>query len=210
MTHHAPQTHGLLNSGALYVDFGPGREHLEVERQRGKELADTFNATAPSDVARREALLADLFATVGEGVWVEPPLHVSYGVHTRVGSRVYANFNLVLVDDADITIGDDVMFAPNVTLATAGHPLDPELRATGQQFSLPIVIEDKVWIGANVVVLPGVTIGEGSVIGAGSVVSQSIPPRVVAVGSPARVLRRITEADRDFAARLPTTAPIPD
>lgn len=209
MPHIDDAAHRALNSGDLYLETTAELLYLEEERQRGKELADAYNATAAGDGDGRRELLEQLFEGVGDGVWIEPPLHVAYGCHTRIGHSVYANFNLVIVDDADVVIGDEVMFAPNVTLATAGHPIDPALRATGQQFSSPIVIEERVWIGANTVVMPGVRIGAGSVIGSGSVVTRHIPAGVVAAGSPARVLRRITEADRTFVPREPATAEIP-
>ncbi|EGQ9054321.1 hypothetical protein GEN90_19755 [Vibrio parahaemolyticus] len=111
---------------------------------------------------------------------------------------MYANFNLTLVDDTYIYIGNSVMIGPNVTIATAGHPIEPDLRREVAQFNIPVHIEDNVWIGANSVVLPGVTIGENSVIGAGSVVTKDIPSNVVAVGNPCRVLREIGEHDREF------------
>ena len=144
-----------------------------------------------------------MFAKVGEQCWIEPPINIAYGIHTTIGDNFYANFNLTLVDDADITIGNNVMFAPNVTISTAGHPIHPALRHTHQQFSLPVVIEDGVWLGTGVIINPGVTIGQNSVIGAGSVVNRSIPANVVAAGVPCRVLREITDADKDKYALFP-------
>ena len=196
MTHEYDAVRASMNDGSLYVDYGAGLEALEAERVAGKELAYDFNHSRPSDAARRTAILQQLLGSVGPEVWIEPPLHVSYGSHVHVGSSFYANFNLVLVDDADIHIGDRVMIAPNVTISTAGHPTVPEERVGGWQFSLPVRIEDDVWIGSNVVILPGVTIGSGSVIGAGSVVTHDVPPRVVAVGVPCRVLRSVDEQPR--------------
>ena len=139
-----------------------------------------------------------LLAEVGENCYVEPPLHANWGCHTHFGNNVYANFNLTLVDDTDIYVGDSVMFGPNVVLATAGHPVDPELRRRVAQFNLPIHIGDNVWIGAGAVILPCVRIGNNSVIGAGSVVTKDIPPDVVAFGNPCRVHRAITEHDREY------------
>lgn len=187
----------------LYLDTGPGLEALEEARIRGKELARELNECPVRDLARREALLREIFGAVGDQVWVEPPLHVAYGVHTRVGSQVYANTGLTLVDDSEVVIGDRVMFGPHVTIATAGHPLHPAVRATGQQFSAPVTIEDDVWIGGQVVVLPGVTIGQGSVVAAGAVVTADVPPTCLVGGVPAQVLRRITEADREWTYRAP-------
>ena len=190
--------HEVLNTGALYRDYGEGLGWLEAERVAGKELIHDYNATRPSDATGRERLLARILGTVGTGCWIEPPLRASYGTHVHIGNEFYANFNLTLVDDAEIHIGDRVMIAPNVTVTTAGHPIHPEARVGGNQFSLPVHISDDVWIGANVVILPGVRIGAGSIIGAGSVVTRDVPPMVVAVGVPCRVLRPITDADRTF------------
>ena len=187
----------------LYTDAGPGLEKLTEERLRGKDLADEFNATAARDGAARQRLLSELFGTMGENVWVEPPLRVAYGNHVHLGHTVYANFNLTLVDDVDIVIGDRVMFAPNVTITTTGHPVHPELRRDGSQFSAPVHIEDDVWIGSGAVILPGITVGAGSIVGAGSVVTANVPAGVVVAGSPARVIRTIDEADKNFEYRAP-------
>ncbi|CAM3828426.1 maltose acetyltransferase domain-containing protein [Rahnella victoriana] len=187
-------TREKMNKGELYTDMGEG---LPEERCAGKERVYDFNLTRPYEEAKRLQLLKSIMGSLGESCWIEPPLRVAYGTHIHIGNHFYANFNLTVVDDATVTIGDNVMFAPNVTLATAGHPIDPDIRITGQQFSLPIVIEDNVWLGTGVIVNPGVTIGRNSVIGAGSVVTKSIPPDVVAAGVPCRVLRPITASDRE-------------
>jgi len=121
----------------------------------------------------------------------------------HLGDGVYGNFNLTLVDDVNIYVGNRVMFAPNVTITTTGHPIHPDLRRDGSQFSAPVSIEDDVWIGAGAIILPGVTIGAGSIVGAGSVVTGNVPANVVVAGTPARVIREITEADRDFHYRPP-------
>lgn len=187
-------TREKMNIGELYTDMDEG---LPEERGAGKERVYDFNLTRPSEEAKRLQLLRSIMGSLGESCWIEPPLRVAYGTHIHIGNHFYANFNLTVVDDATVTIGDNVMIAPNVTLATAGHPIDPDIRITGQQFSLPIVIEDNVWLGTGVIVNPGVTIGRNSVIGAGSVVTKSIPPDVVAAGVPCRVLRPITASDRE-------------
>ncbi len=184
-----------MKAGKLYTDLVEG---LPEERLRGKELVYDFNQTRPSEEQKRQEILKELLGSMGEGVWIEPPLRVAYGNRTHMGNYVYANFNLTLVDDIEIYIGDNVMFAPNVTISTTGHPVHPELRPNGDQFSFPVTIEDYVWVGSNVVILPGVTIGKNSVIGAGSVVTKDIPANVVAVGNPCRVLRPITDRDKEY------------
>ncbi|WP_411132006.1 sugar O-acetyltransferase [Vibrio vulnificus] len=176
-------------------------ESVALEQQACLEILYDFNQTRPSEMEKRTAILRDLLAEVGENCYVEPPLRANWGKHTHLGNNVYANFNLTLVDDTHIYIGNSVMIAPNVTIATAGHPIDPELRRKVAQFNIPVHIKDNVWIGANSVVLPGVTIGENSVIGAGSVVTKDIPANVVAVGNPCRVLRPIGEHDKRYFYR---------
>ncbi|WP_430732036.1 sugar O-acetyltransferase [Vibrio vulnificus] len=176
-------------------------ESVALEQQACLEILYDFNQTRPSEMEKRTAILRDLLAEVGENCYIEPPLRANWGKHTHLGNNVYANFNLTLVDDTHIYIGNSVMIAPNVTIATAGHPIDPELRRRVAQFNIPVHIKDNVWIGANSVVLPGVTIGENSVIGAGSVVTKDIPANVVAVGNPCRVLRPIGEHDKRYFYR---------
>ena len=142
-------------------------------------------------------MLKDMFAEMGENCYIEPPLHANFGgKHVHFGDWVYANFNLTLVDDTDIFVGDNVMFAPNVIVATAGHPILPELREKGIQFNIPVHIGNNVWIGAGSVILPGVTIGDNTVIGAGSVVTKDIPSNSVAYGNPCQVVREIGEKDK--------------
>ncbi|WP_408638369.1 maltose acetyltransferase domain-containing protein [Paenibacillus aestuarii] len=184
-----------IKNGLLFTDMGEG---LPEERLRGKELVYDFNQTRPSEVAKREELAKQLFGSLGINCWIEPPIHFAYGSNTFIGNDVYANFNLTIVDDTTVKIGNGVLFAPNVTISTTGHPIDAELRATGQMYAFPVIIEDNVWIGSGAVINPGVTIGKNSVIGAGSIVTRDIPPNVVAVGSPCKVLRQITEEDKIY------------
>ena len=148
---------------------------------------ETEKKQNPSGVYR---LLKKMLAEVGENCYIEPPFYSNWGgSHVHFGDNVYANFHLTAVDDGHIYVGNNVMIAPNVTLATAAHPIDPELRRETFQYNADVHIGDNVWLGAGVVVLPGVTIGENSVIGAGSVVTRDIPPFAVACGSPARVVK---------------------
>ena len=147
------------------------------------------------------ALLEAILGSVGERTILLPPFHAGFGSNVHIGDDFFGNVNLTFVDDVDIRIGDGVMIAPSVTLTTTGHPVHPDRRADFGRFSEPIVIEDKVWIGSNVVVLPGVRIGYGSVIGAGSVVSRDVPPMTVAVGTPCRVLRGLKTINTDHRGR---------
>lgn len=195
MTPEEKEVRRRMSENELYVDFGPGLEGLEEARTRGKEIAAEYNASSPRDGEGRREILERLFGEVGVGVWVEPPIYVAYGQHTFVGDGSYINFGLTLVDDSEIHIGKRVLIAPHVTFSTAGHPLHPELRSTGEQFSSRITVEDDVWIGSHVTILPGVTIGYGSVIAAGAVVTQNVPPMVIVGGVPAKIIRAITDDD---------------
>ncbi|WP_436536743.1 sugar O-acetyltransferase [Actinoplanes sp. HUAS TT8] len=162
---------------------------------RRADLVFEYNHTPPGDGDARRKLLERILGSVGERTVLLSPFHAGFGSNVHIGDDFFGNVNLTFVDDVEIRIGNGVMIAPGVTLTTTGHPIHPNLREDFRRFSEPIVIEDKVWIGSNVVVLPGVRIGYGSVIGAGSVVSRDIPPMSVAVGVPCRVVRPITEED---------------
>lgn len=188
-------TRKRMQSGKLYfcTDEEIAKEQLEC-----LEILYDYNHTRPSESQKREQILKNLLAEIGENCYIEPPLHANWGKYTHFGNNVYANFNLTLVDDTDIFVGDNVMFGPNVIIATAGHPVDPPLREKVAQFNIPVRIGKNVWIGAGAIVLPGVTIGDHSVIGAGSVVTKDIPPNVVAVGNPCRVLREINDRDKEY------------
>ena len=158
-----------------------------------------YNATRPIEQKKREKMLKEMFAEIGEGCYIEPPLHANWGgKHCHLGKNVYFNFNATLVDDTHIYVGDYTKLGPNVILATAGHPILPSLREQAYQYNAPIRIGKCCWLGAGVIVLPGVTIGDNSVIGAGSVVTKDIPANVVAVGNPCRVLREIGEKDKEY------------
>lgn len=161
-----------------------------------------FNSTRPTELLKREKMLREMFADIGDGCYIEPPFHANWGGrHVHFGNNVYANFGLTLVDDTHIYVGDYTMFGPNVVVATAGHPILPELRERAYQYNMPVRIGRNCWIGAGAIILPGVTIGDDTVIGAGSVVTKDIPSGVVAVGNPCRVLREIGEHDREYYFR---------
>lgn len=181
--------------GRLFTDMTEG---LPEERLCGKELMTDYNLTRPSETAKRLELVKRMFKKTGEHFWIEPPLYFAYGSHISIGEGFYANCNLTVIDDGEVDIGNYVLFGPNVTIATTGHPADPEKRRGGQMYACKVVIEDDVWIGGGAIVNPGVTIGRGSVIGAGSIVTKDIPPNVIAVGNPCKVLRSIGEKDKVF------------
>ncbi len=185
-----------MHTGELYL---PGDDEIMAEQAKCLEKLYDFNMTRPLEMKKREAMLKEMFAEIGENCYIEPPLYANWGGrHVHFGKHVYANFHLTLVDDTHIYVGDDTMFGPNVTVATAGHPILPELREKEYQYNAAVHIGRNCWIGAGAIILPGITIGDNSVIGAGSVVTKDIPPNVVAVGNPCRVLREISERDREF------------
>ena len=185
-----------LAEGRLY---DPGQEGILEEQRRRMEILYDYNATRPSETGRRAELLGKMLAEAGENCYIEPPFHANFGGgHVHFGNNVYANFNLTVVDDAHVYVGDDVQIGPNVTIATAGHPISPRLRERVYQYNVPVHIGRNCWIGAGAVILPGVTIGDHSVIGAGSVVTKDIPAGVVAVGNPCRVLREIGPHDEEY------------
>ncbi len=185
-----------LHTGELYL---PNDGEIMAEQLLCMEKLYDYNETRPSETEKRAALLSDMFAEIGQGCYIEPPLHANWGgKNCHFGKNVYANFGLTLVDDTDIFVGDCTLIGPNVIIDTGTHPVCPELRERGYQYNLPVKIGKNCWIGAGSVILPGVTVGDNSVIGAGSVVTHDVPPNVVAVGSPARVLRSITDRDREY------------
>lgn len=185
-----------MTSGDLYL---PDGEEIMSEQLQCLDKQYDYNQTRPTELKKREALLKEMFAEIGENCYIEPPLHANWGgKHCHFGKNVYANFNLTLVDDTHIYVGDYTMLAPNVVIATAGHPILPELREKAYQYNMPVHIGRNCWIGTGALIMPGVTIGDNTVIGAGSVVTKDIPANVVAVGNPCRVLREIGEHDREF------------
>lgn len=185
-----------LHTRELYL---PDDDEIMQEQLMCLDRLYDFNTTRPTELSKREKMLKEMFAEIGKDCYIEPPLHSNWGgKHCHFGDCVYANFNLTLVDDTHIYIGSNTMIGPNVTIATAGHPILPELREQAYQFNAPVHIGKNCWLGAGVIVLPGITIGDNSVIGAGSVVTKDIPENVVAVGNPCRVLREIGEKDRKY------------
>ena len=193
------KTYEEMHSSKLYL---PNEPELAEEQLKCLDTLYDFNMTRPTDGKKRAEMLKTMFAEIGEGCYIEPPLHANFGgKFVHFGSFIYANFNLTLVDDAPIYVGDHTMFGPNVTLVTAGHPILPRLRELVYQFNAPIHIGKNCWLGAGVIVLPGVSVGDNSVIGAGSVVTKDIPANVVALGTPCKVVREIGEMDREVYFR---------
>lgn len=185
-----------MHSGKIY---DPGDADVLVKQTGYQELLYDYNMTRPGEGRRRQELLGEMFAEIGENCYIEPPFHANMGGHhVHFGKNIYANYNLTLVDDTHVYVGDYTMFGPNVTLATAGHPILPELRQKGLQYNMPIHIGKNCWIGAGAIILPGITIGENVVVGAGSVVTKDLPSNVVAVGNPCRVLREVNERDKEY------------
>lgn len=185
-----------MHTGELYL---PGDDEIMKEQMLCLEKLYDYNATRPLESDKRTRLLKEMFAEIGDGCYIEPPLHTNWGGHhVHFGRNIYANFNLTLVDDTHIYVGDYTMFGPNVVVATAGHPILPKLREQGYQYNAPVRIGKNCWIGAGVVIVPGITIGDNVVVGAGSIVTKDLPDNVVAVGNPCRILREVNEHDKEY------------
>ena len=188
-----------LHGGGIY---DPNIKDMMDEQMKHVELLYDFNQTRPSQMEKRKQLMTEMFGDIGEGCYIEPPFYANWGGrHVHLGNYVYANFGLTCVDDTHIYIGDHTMLGPNVTIATANHPMLPELREQAYQYNLPVRIGKNCWFGAGVIVVPGVTIGDNTVIGAGSVVTKDIPANCLAVGNPCRVLRELNEHDKEYYYR---------
>lgn len=186
----------ILHAGELYL---PNEDEIINEQIKCLERLYDFNMTRPTELKKREQMLKEMLAEVGENCYIEPPFHSNWGGrHVHFGKNVYANFNLTMVDDTHIYVGDYTMFGPNVTVAAAGHPILPELREQAYQYNEPVRIGKNCWIGAGAIIVPGVEIGDNTVIGAGAVVTKNIPANVVAVGNPCHILREISDHDREF------------
>ena len=181
-----------IRAGKLFTDNCEG---LPAERLQAKKLMKSFNESNPANIVERQVLLECILGKPAK-VWIEPPFYFCYGKHISIGEGTYINMNCNFVDDGEIRIGKSVLFGPAVTIATVGHPILPEMRE--YMYTDPVVIEDNCWIGAGVTICPGVTIGENSVIGAGSVVIKDIPANTIAVGNPCKVVREINEHDKQY------------
>ena len=194
MTQYERMVRGLI--------YDPGDPEIMREQSAFVERQWMFNQLKPYDIAEKQKYMQEVFAECGENCYIELPFRANWGGHhLHLGSGVYANLNLTLVDDGHIFVGDQVMFGPNVTITTANHPIEPELRARGLQYNKDVRIGNNAWIGAGAILLPGVHIGKNTVIGAGSIVTRDIPDNVVAVGNPCRVLRPVSDHDREYFFR---------
>lgn len=178
--------------------YDPGDPEILEEQVPFQDKLWEFNQLKPSQIEEKTKYMKEVFAECGENNYIELPFHANWGGHhVHFGNGIYANSNLTIVDDGHVYVGDKVMFGPNVTIATANHPIDAELRGRGLQYNKDVSIGENAWIGAGTVIVPGITIGKNAVIGAGSIVTKDIPDNVVAVGNPCRVLRPVGEHDRE-------------
>ena len=184
-----------MAAGLLYRSADP---ELRSQHLKAKERTRIYNATLETQDDLRKEMLKEILKSAGENAYIEVPFHCDYGINTTVGRNFYANYNFTLLDTADVTIGDEVMCGPNVSVFAASHPIDPLVRADGTECGRPVKIGSYVWIGGNTVICPGATIGDNVVIGAGSVVCKDIPDNVVAAGNPCRVIREITDEERKY------------
>ena len=171
---------------------------LSEEQLENKKKVYKYNHLEPGNDAEQDRLIKDIIGKTGNNIIIEPPFYCDYGYNIEIGENFFANYNLTVLDVGKVLIGENVQFGPNVSIYTAGHPIHPDSRNSGYEYGIGITIGDSVWIGGSTCVMPGVTIGENSVIGAGSVVTKDIPANVIAAGNPCKVIREITEADRDY------------
>ena len=193
--HNLESEKNKMIAGKPYQAFG---SELLEERQHAKELIFAINTLPPRDIDKRNELLRKLLGTTGKSFFIEPPFRCDYGYNIEIGEDFYSNYNLIILDCAKVSIGNNVLIGPNVGIYTAGHPIHHEKRNQGFEYAFPIHIGNNVWIGAGVIINPGITIGDNAVIGSGSVITKDIPSDVIAVGNPCKVLRKITEKDKDF------------
>lgn len=171
---------------------------LPEDRLENKKKLYAYNSLSPEEENKMDGLIRLILGKAGENAHIEPPFYCDYGKNIEVGKNFFANYNCTILDVGKVVIGDNVMFAPNVSIYTAGHPVHPDSRNSGYEYGISITIGNQVWIGGNTVINPGVTIGSNVVIGAGSVVTRDIPDNTIAVGNPCKVLREISEDDRKY------------
>ena len=191
MTEYEKMVKGLI--------YNPGDEKIMSEQLQYQDKLWEFNQLKPSQYSEKIKYMKEMFAECGDNCYIELPFRANWGGHhVHFGSGIYANSNLTIVDDGHVYVGDKVMFGPNVTIATANHPIEPTLRAEGLQYNKDVYVGENTWIGAGVIIIPGVRIGKNTVIGGGSVVTKDIPDNVVAVGNPCRVLREVGEHDKKY------------
>lgn len=183
---------------AAGILFSPADSELKAIKLKTHNLNVDYNSTHEDETEKRAAILSEIIGEFGEGGFIQGPIAFHYGKHTKIGKSFFGNFNLTIQDDAEVTIGDNCNFGPNVTVATAGHPILPELREKAYQYNAPVHIGKNCWIGTGAIILPGITIGDNVVVGAGSVVTKNLPSDVVAVGNPCRILREVNEHDREY------------
>ena len=184
----------MLN-GKPYKAFG---EELKSERKYAKEMIFEYNNLSPKEINKHNEIIKRIFGRVGNDFYIEPPFRCDYGYNISAGKNFYVNYNCTILDCAEVTIGDNVMFAPNVSLFTAGHPIHFEARNEFIEYAFPISIGNNVWVGGGVIVNPGITIGNNVVIGSGSVVTKDIPSNCIAVGNPCKVIKQITDEDKQY------------
>ena len=191
MTQYEKMKKGLI--------YNPSDPEILKEQVKYQELLWEFNQLKPSQYEEKVKYMKEVFAECGNNCYIELPFRANWGGHNvHFGNDVYANYNLTIVDDGHVYVGNKVMFGPNVVIATANHPIEPSLRDKALQYNKDVYIGDNVWIGAGVIIVPGIRIGKNSVIGAGSVVTKDIPDNVVAVGNPCKILRKISEHDKNY------------
>ena len=174
------------------------QDGLLEDRTAVKLQFQEYNQLRADDTKRKDELIRQILGKTGKNIWIEAPFYCDYGYNIEVGDNFYTNFNCTILDVGKVIIGDNVMLAPNVAIYTAGHPIHPDSRNSGYEYGIGITIGNNVWIGGNTIINPGVSIGDNTVIGAGSVVTKDIPANVIAAGVPCKVIREITEADRDY------------
>lgn len=185
-----------IHTGELYL---PDDNSIMEEQLKHLDMLYDFNMTRPTELDKRDKMLKKMFAEIGKDCYIEPPFYANWGgAHCHFGDNVYCNFGVTMVDDTHIYVGDCTMFGPNVTVATAGHPILPELREKAYQYNASVHIGRNCWIGAGAIIVPGITIGDNVVIGAGSVITKNIPSDVIVVGNPGRILREIDERDKEY------------